>query len=246
MNVEKAQAEKHYADLSSKPFFPALVDYICSGPVVAMVRWWCVWEGCMHGRMCGKVACMGAWWVWRVHALRGLHLQRPGRRDGACPSCSCVFVGGQVLRVCMRARARACAHTSMLAPPPPAHRAPAALRRRRPAGVGGQGRRRHRPQDDRRDQPPGVRARHHPRRLRRRGARARAFASRQLQRACRTQGAPCVTMRAAQAAAACKRLASRVANSVGRNVIHGSDTVENAKADPPTHTPPSSPRSAAT
>ncbi|KAI8475976.1 MAG: flagellar associated protein [Monoraphidium minutum] len=40
MNVEKAQAEKHYADLSSKPFFPALVDYICSGPVVAMV-----WEG---------------------------------------------------------------------------------------------------------------------------------------------------------------------------------------------------------
>lgn len=40
LNVEKATAEKHYADLSSKPFFPALVDYICSGPVVAMV-----WEG---------------------------------------------------------------------------------------------------------------------------------------------------------------------------------------------------------
>jgi nucleoside diphosphate kinase len=38
MSVEKALAEKHYADLSSKPFFPALVDYICSGPVVAMVR----------------------------------------------------------------------------------------------------------------------------------------------------------------------------------------------------------------
>lgn len=37
MNVERAQAEKHYADLSSKPFFPGLVDYIISGPVVAMV-----------------------------------------------------------------------------------------------------------------------------------------------------------------------------------------------------------------
>lgn len=38
LNVERSLAEKHYADLSSKPFFPALVDYICSGPVVAMVR----------------------------------------------------------------------------------------------------------------------------------------------------------------------------------------------------------------
>jgi hypothetical protein len=38
MNVERALAEKHYADLSSKPFFGGLVDYICSGPVVAMVR----------------------------------------------------------------------------------------------------------------------------------------------------------------------------------------------------------------
>ncbi|KAG2451937.1 hypothetical protein HYH02_003711 [Chlamydomonas schloesseri] len=40
MNVEKSLAEKHYEDLSARPFFPALVDYICSGPVVAMV-----WEG---------------------------------------------------------------------------------------------------------------------------------------------------------------------------------------------------------
>jgi hypothetical protein len=37
MTVEKALAEKHYADLSSKPFFAGLVEYICSGPVVAMV-----------------------------------------------------------------------------------------------------------------------------------------------------------------------------------------------------------------
>merc|ERR1711959_484948 len=38
--VEREHAEKHYADLSSKPFFNDLVDYIISGPVVAMV-----WEG---------------------------------------------------------------------------------------------------------------------------------------------------------------------------------------------------------
>ena len=40
MNVSKEHAEKHYADLSSKPFFGGLVSYMCSGPVVAMV-----WEG---------------------------------------------------------------------------------------------------------------------------------------------------------------------------------------------------------
>lgn len=33
-------AEEHYKDLKSKPFFPALVDYILSGPVICMV-----WEG---------------------------------------------------------------------------------------------------------------------------------------------------------------------------------------------------------
>lgn len=36
----KDLAEEHYKDLSSKPFFPKLVDYIISGPVIAMV-----WEG---------------------------------------------------------------------------------------------------------------------------------------------------------------------------------------------------------
>ncbi len=33
-------AKEHYKDLASKPFFPDLVDYIVSGPVVSMV-----WEG---------------------------------------------------------------------------------------------------------------------------------------------------------------------------------------------------------
>lgn len=32
--------EKHYADLSARPFFPGLVKYMSSGPVVPMV-----WEG---------------------------------------------------------------------------------------------------------------------------------------------------------------------------------------------------------
>lgn len=32
--------EQHYADLSARPFFPALINYMLSGPVVCMV-----WEG---------------------------------------------------------------------------------------------------------------------------------------------------------------------------------------------------------
>ncbi|KAK1923515.1 nucleoside diphosphate kinase [Papiliotrema laurentii] len=34
------QLEKHYADLKNKPFFPSLIKYMLSGPVVCMV-----WEG---------------------------------------------------------------------------------------------------------------------------------------------------------------------------------------------------------
>lgn len=40
ITVDRAFAEKHYADLSAKPFFNGLCEYIVSGPVVAMV-----WEG---------------------------------------------------------------------------------------------------------------------------------------------------------------------------------------------------------
>merc|ERR1711979_114659 len=36
----KAHLEEHYADLASRPFFAGLVDYMNSGPIVAMV-----WEG---------------------------------------------------------------------------------------------------------------------------------------------------------------------------------------------------------
>jgi len=31
-------AEEHYKELKDKPFYPKLVEYIVSGPVVAMVR----------------------------------------------------------------------------------------------------------------------------------------------------------------------------------------------------------------
>jgi nucleoside-diphosphate kinase len=40
MRIERYLAEQHYAEHSGKPFFRELIDFICSGPVVAMV-----WEG---------------------------------------------------------------------------------------------------------------------------------------------------------------------------------------------------------
>ncbi|KAL0278579.1 UNVERIFIED_CONTAM: hypothetical protein PYX00_000360 [Menopon gallinae] len=40
MWASKELLQKHYADLSSRPFFPGLVEYMSSGPVVPMV-----WEG---------------------------------------------------------------------------------------------------------------------------------------------------------------------------------------------------------
>lgn len=44
----KEHMETHYEDLKSKKFFPGLIEYMTSGPVVAMV-----WEGkgaCIEGR----------------------------------------------------------------------------------------------------------------------------------------------------------------------------------------------------
>jgi nucleoside-diphosphate kinase len=40
MQVSKELAQQHYGEHKEKPFFPGLVDFITSGPVVAMV-----WEG---------------------------------------------------------------------------------------------------------------------------------------------------------------------------------------------------------
>lgn len=40
MTIPKATAEKHYGEHAGKKFFPSLIKYITSGPVLAMV-----WEG---------------------------------------------------------------------------------------------------------------------------------------------------------------------------------------------------------
>ena len=40
MQPTRELLEQHYADLSKRPFFPALINYMLSGPVVCMV-----WEG---------------------------------------------------------------------------------------------------------------------------------------------------------------------------------------------------------
>jgi nucleoside-diphosphate kinase len=40
LHASRELLEQHYADLSARPFFPGLVTYMHSGPVVAMV-----WEG---------------------------------------------------------------------------------------------------------------------------------------------------------------------------------------------------------
>ena len=37
LNVTSEQAKKHYAEHEGKPFYPSLIEYITSGPVVAMV-----------------------------------------------------------------------------------------------------------------------------------------------------------------------------------------------------------------
>jgi len=49
----QAFAEQHYQDLAKKPFFPGLVKYFSSGPVVAMV-----WEG--KGVIAGGRSLVGA------------------------------------------------------------------------------------------------------------------------------------------------------------------------------------------
>lgn len=40
LDVTSEQAEQHYAEHKGKPFFPRLIEYIQSGPIVAMV-----WKG---------------------------------------------------------------------------------------------------------------------------------------------------------------------------------------------------------
>jgi Nucleoside diphosphate kinase len=95
MNVERSLAESHYADLSSKPFFGALVDYICSGPVVAMVRC-AVLEGQLLSSLCGPALvlilsrchaaatsshrCLGGWLLYLIRCGRGAASWPPAAR----------------------------------------------------------------------------------------------------------------------------------------------------------------------
>jgi len=37
MQIDRDLAERHYAPYQGKPFYPGLIDYITSGPVVVMV-----------------------------------------------------------------------------------------------------------------------------------------------------------------------------------------------------------------
>ncbi|KAJ1515430.1 nucleoside diphosphate kinase [Coelomomyces lativittatus] len=37
MQPSRAHFEEHYKDLKTKPFFPSMIDAMCTGPVVAMV-----------------------------------------------------------------------------------------------------------------------------------------------------------------------------------------------------------------
>lgn len=58
VQASKEHLEKHYSDLSSKPFFGGLVQYMASGPVVAMV-----WEGLDVVKQVGRSGLMrGRWW----------------------------------------------------------------------------------------------------------------------------------------------------------------------------------------
>lgn len=53
LRVTRVMAESHYQEHLGKPFYPGLVDYIASGPVVAMV-----WEG--KGVVAGARKLIGA------------------------------------------------------------------------------------------------------------------------------------------------------------------------------------------
>ena len=46
MRIPKELAERHYGEHKGKPFFPGLIEYMTSGPVLVMV-----WEGREHHRL---------------------------------------------------------------------------------------------------------------------------------------------------------------------------------------------------
>lgn len=93
----KEVAEEHYKELSSKPFYPKLVEYIVSGPVVAMVSW--------HLQLLISCCLLAGWAAG--HAREQQQQQQGGgkRQWMFCPlsllvkpsvlNASCAGVGGQ-------------------------------------------------------------------------------------------------------------------------------------------------------
>jgi nucleoside diphosphate kinase len=181
MNVEKALAEKHYADLASKPFFPALVDYIVSGPVVAMV-----WEG-------KGVVTTGRKMIGATNPLAS----EPGtiRGDFAIEvrAAACGGTGAELLRHARTAPCRLWAPAFPRATAPPGSRTPCAAAKQAAASIGW------------------------PASQLRRGATRPSAA-----RSC--GGTPRPLTRPPSPPAP-------VLPQVGRNVIHGSDSVENGKKE---------------
>lgn len=83
-------AEEHYKDLSSKPFYKDLVQYILSGPVVAMVRGLHARVGAWSGRGAGcmqaasELVALWGWWLRRSskHAVNYLRTSPNAPRCG--------------------------------------------------------------------------------------------------------------------------------------------------------------------
>ncbi|MDW5561829.1 MAG: nucleoside-diphosphate kinase [Methanomassiliicoccus sp.] len=74
MRIPKELAERHYAEHKGKPFFPGLIEYMTSGPVLVMV-----WEG--ENAIASMRAMMGATNPQNaaVGTIRGDLAQQTGR-----------------------------------------------------------------------------------------------------------------------------------------------------------------------
>ena len=184
----RALAAQHYAEHEGKPFFPKLVDFLTSGAVVAMVfevRGHAVRSRAGHPPAClVPPAC-------RPPAT----CSRPPVLPSLPPSPT---QGKDIVKTCVRRGQGAFA----MLPPPALHASltpPPCL----PALQ--------RPRNDRRHQPAGLHARHHPVRGRQGG----------------TGALPCWPCHCAHHAHPCCR-SGDLAIDMGRNVIHGSDSVDSA------------------
>ncbi len=106
-SVSKELAEEHYGDLSSKPFFPSLVSFIVSSPVVAMV-----WEGAFRTLFYRRLLPASSLLeraIWRSHASpisSGVNLSRHSRHHSRSSAsltkgCSSYWVGAAFTDECI-------------------------------------------------------------------------------------------------------------------------------------------------